>query len=244
MYKATSILVRRYILSLEKREMFFRKDILKFGNELAIDQLLHRLLQSREIVRIIRGVYMRRQADGWMPSHEDVSLAKAKLLEREISESSSSIAAKICTDPILKEMETKEQSNDFSDTLSFQTTGRSLSFKYQGKTIHFKETSGKKIKLNDSRLGKAINVLWYLGPELSPRDAEWFINKYLHRAERQRLRQILPALPTWLMTRLISILPSYLPFGYRAYNAEMFEKEDSQYEIRGEGLSLTDFEFH
>ncbi len=131
-----------------------------------------------------------------------------------------------------------------NNLLVFNTSGRSISFKYQETTIHFKETSARKIKLNDTRIGKAINILWYLGPYFPLEDTEWFLKKYLHRAERQQLSQMLPGLPTWLMERLKTILPSYIPIGYRGYDPELFEKEEGQYELKGSGPEFPNFDFH
>ncbi|QQR57523.1 MAG: hypothetical protein IPG59_21500 [Candidatus Melainabacteria bacterium] len=233
MEKTTAILVRRFLLSLKPRQIFFRSELRKFGNANTIDQCIYRLIDSERIVRLIEGVYLRHQADGWLPSAEEVGRAKAKELGRILTEEPKIIASKIG----LSSLEVTE--------IVFYTTGRTLNFRYQGKIIRFQEKSARKIKMNDSRLGKAINILWYLGPEFPLEDSRWFLRKYLHREERQQLRQDLPGVPEWLLTRLKELLPEYLPLGFRAYDADAYETEDSQYDIKGDGYPfIKTFDFN
>lgn len=141
---------------------------------------------------------MRRQADGWKPSVEEISRVRANMLARIIADDQRSAIEKICNP------------DQMTETLCFNTTGRSISFKYDGQTIQFKETTGRKIKLSDSRIGKATNILWYLGPEFPIEEARWFLIKYLHATERQHMRQELSGLPIWLMERLKQLIPAML----------------------------------
>ena len=95
MEKTTAILVRRFLLSLKPRQIFFRSELRKFGNANTIDQCIYRLIDSERIVRLIEGVYLRHQADGWLPSAEEVGRAKAKELGRILTEEPKIIASKI-----------------------------------------------------------------------------------------------------------------------------------------------------
>lgn len=220
---SASVLIRRFLLSLEPRRVFCRKELRGFGNADEVDCCLQRMIENREIVRLVKGMYMRRQSDGWLPSPEDVAKIKA-----------SSMGRIICEEP--KQTAHKLGIMDVDDTtLVFYTTGRPTSFKYMGVTILFKETASRKISLNDTRLGKAINMLWYLGPDFSPEIAELIVKKYLHKAERQQLRQELSGMPEWLLEKIKGFLPDYLPFGYRAYDPDYFESDESQYDLKGEG---------
>ncbi len=229
MSKQTSILIRRHILSLKPREIFYRADLLRYGTEHVVDQNIYRLRQANKIVRLLKGVYMRRQPDGWLPSPEVISEIRAKMLGRLICEDAETATVKICNP------------DEELETLSFNTTGRGLSFQYQGKTIRFKETTGKKVLLSESRIGKAVNVLWNLGPDLSIDETRWFLEKYLHSEERHQMRQQLSGLPPWLMERFKLILPDYIAIGYNGYHPESFENSTDQYKNRGNGPSLREF---
>ncbi len=226
MEKTTAILVQRFLLSLQPRQIFFRSELRGFGSANTIDQCIYRLIESDRIIRLIEGVYIRHQTDGWLPSAEEVGRAKAKELGRILAEEPKTIATKLGL------------TNLDGCEIVFYTTGRPLSFRYQGKIIRFKETSARKIKLNDSRLGKAVNILWYLGPDFPLEDSRWFLRKYLHREERQQLRQELPGVPEWLLTRLKGLLPEYLPLGFRSYDSDAFETENSQYDLKGDGFPM------
>jgi len=228
----TSTLIRRHILALQPREIFYRCDLLRYGKENVVDGNIYRLTASGEIVRLLKGVYIRRQNDGWKPSAKEMGLLRAEMLGRIITEDAQLTAEKIC------------KAEQPSQNLKFNTTGRSISFEYDGQTIQFKETAGKKIKLNDTRIGKATNILWYLGPDFPIEQARWFLIKYLHATERQQMRQELSALPAWLMERLKSILPNYIPFRYNGYQAELFNDSENQHELKGSGPSLNSFDFH
>lgn len=228
----TATLIRRHILSLQPKEVFYRGDLLRYGKDNVVDGCIYRAIKSGEIIRLLKGVYIRRRADGWKPSAKEISRIRAEMLGRIITEDA---------DSDIKNIRKPDQEND---SLTFNTTGRSIEFNYDGRTIRFKETTGKKIKLNDSRIGKAINILWYLGPDFPIVEARRFVIKYLHAVERQQMRQELSGLPVWLMERLISILPNYIPFRYNGYQAELFEDPQFKFESKGSGPSLDSFDFH
>ncbi|MBX9724015.1 MAG: hypothetical protein K2X81_21595 [Candidatus Obscuribacterales bacterium] len=234
----TSILIRRHILDLEPETVFFRKDLRKYGNKNAVDLAIYHFIKRGEIVRLLRGVYLRKQVSNWKPSTEQIAKIKAVMLGRLITEDSISMIKKIVDDEQIFD-QTSEEIN-----LVFNTTGRSLNFKYEGKTIHFKETSAKNIKLNDDRIGRAIVILWHLGEGLPLEDARWFLQKYLHRSERHYLRQNLPGLPEWLLEKLKSALPDYLPLGFKSYDSDQFTNEEETYNSKGTGPSLIHFDFH
>lgn len=228
----TATLIRRHILSLQPKEIFYRRDLLRYGKENVVDGCIYRAIESGEIIRLLKGVYLRRQRDGWKPSVEEISRIRAQMLGRMLTENPESNLEKICN-PELQ-----------SNTLIYNTTGRSIEFKYENQTIKFKETTGRKIKSNNSRIGKATNILWYLGPDFPLEESRWFLIKYLHAVERQQMRQELSGLPTWLMERLKQILPNYIPFRYNGYQVEIFEDTDIQFESKGSGPSLESFDFH
>lgn len=223
MRKSASVLIRRFLLSLKPRQIFCRKELRGFGNTGEVDCCLQRMVENREIIRLIKGIYILRQSDGWIPTPEEVAKIKARSMDRIISEQPKQTAHKLGL------IESDEK------TLTFNTTGRPISFKYQGVTIIFKEATSRKINLCDTRIGKAINVLWYLGPDFPQELAELIVKKYLHTAERQQLRQELSGMPEWLLERMKKLLPDYLPFGYPAYDPDYFETEESQFDLKGEG---------
>ncbi len=228
----TATLIRRHILSLQPKEIFYRRDLLRYGKDNIVDGCIYRAIRSGEIIRLLKGVYIRRRVDGWKPTAKEISRVRAEMLGRIITEDA---------DSDIKNISNPDHEND---SLTFNTTGRSIHFNYDGQIIRFRETTARKIKLNDSRIGKAINILWYLGPDFPIDEARRFIIKYLHAVERQQMRQELSGLPAWLMERLISILPNYIPFRYNGYQAEMFEDSRSKFDSKGSGPSLDTFDFH
>lgn len=227
MSKQTSILIMRHILSLKPREVFYRADLLRYGSEHVVDQKIYRLIQAKKIIRLLKGVYIRRQPDGWLPSAENIGAIRAKMLGRIICEDPDTLTAKICNP------------DEEFETLSFNTTGCTMSFEYLGKTIHFKESTGRKILRSETRIGKAINILLNLGPELSMQETRWFLEKYLSSDERQLMRQQLSGLPSWLMVKIKTVLPNYNPLGYNS-NTPEFSISDP-YQNHGSGPALRNF---
>lgn len=105
----TSILIRRYILGLEPKIIFSRKDLRKFGNKNAVDLAIYHFTKRGEIVRLFRGVYLRKEASNWKPSPEEIAKIKAATLGRLITEDSVSVIKKLWTmNKYLINLQTKE----------------------------------------------------------------------------------------------------------------------------------------
>ncbi|MBY0357025.1 MAG: hypothetical protein K2W82_03410 [Candidatus Obscuribacterales bacterium] len=177
--------IKRHIACLEDDKPFSTRDFLRYGSRGAIDQTLWRLVKKGEIVRVARGLFIRKGAE--KPTIKEVAEAKAKAFGRTIIAAGEEVAKKLGL----------IEAENISETV-YAVNGRSSSFRCGEQVIKLQGTSPRKMGLRDDDVGEVIRALWHKGkaecrPEIL-KDATQFLN----RRERQELRDSEYLMPYWM----------------------------------------------
>lgn len=132
-------------------KLFTTRQFLACGSRGAVDQCLYLLVKSGEIIRVARGVFMRKGSP--QPSVLSVARKKAAAFGKRIFEHGADTAVEL----------TLLQSGN--QTPVFACTGRSSSFRCGDATIRLQGTSPRKLHGEDCLVGRVIRALWHLGKE-------------------------------------------------------------------------------
>jgi len=144
--------IRRFISYLEEGEIFTTRDVLLFGLRNAVDRALSRLVASGRIIRLARGVFVRKTLVSRTYSDLEIATAKAHAFGRQILKS-----PLLVSDPLGQGFLEPECDN------TFFIDGHSSKFKIGDKTITFKHSAPRKRMLSKTKAGETARALWKLG---------------------------------------------------------------------------------
>lgn len=133
-------LVKCYVAGLQPDQLFTTRDCLVFGSRTAVDQVLSRLVKSKVLVRLTRGVFTRNSLNQPKPSPYEVARIKASSFGRHIVAGDSMV---------LQEPEQEAQPNK---KIVFLTNSSSSTFKYDDITIYLKQACWRKMSLQESKV--------------------------------------------------------------------------------------------
>jgi hypothetical protein len=183
----TATLIRRFIFSLAKDYIFTTRQCLIYGPRSAVDYTLHMLVKKEVILRLARGVFVRN--DGQTPqfSPSVVATVKAMAFGKEVFSHASTLRAKFSLNG--EDFNSKEH--------TFAVNGSTSSFKYGQLSIHLKHIGPRKARLQETKAGQALRLLWDLKKHLN-QDLIMKVTRYFSRSDREELRRSLSTLPAWL----------------------------------------------
>ncbi len=196
--------IRHHLSSLQQDEPFTTRDLLTYGSRRAIDHCIFRLVEGGEIHRLARGVFVKIRANG---SHRKFSVEEIAHIK------ANSFGRKLHTHPFKKAKELAVKlgligphekwigEKDELET-TFEISGPSSSFIYEGKRIYFKRTTRRKIQLDDSRVGLLARALWYNGKDnsylLQFEEAKRLVMAELNFKDKDVLNRSAALIPAWL----------------------------------------------
>lgn len=164
-------------------ELLTTRQLLGWGSRAAVDQATYQLVKSGWIIRVARGVFMRKGSR--MPTVLEVAKAKAQAFGKQVYEHGANIAKQLGFAP-------RE-----GRRTTFLCTGRSSSFRFGKIVIRFVGTSPRKLAGGDALSGKAIRAMWNLGkntctPEmLSSTYSNW-------GPAEEEIHELASLLPEWM----------------------------------------------
>jgi hypothetical protein len=177
-------LVRRYINGLEKSQIFTTRELLSYGTRGAVDQATYALVKKEEIVRLARGVFVRKKEREYEAI--EVAKAKARWFGKKIGRHGKDIA---------KEWGLIREGNEEE---KFAVSGRTTKFRYGEKTINLIGTAGRKMYLGEGEAGEVIRGMWYYG-ERSVEEGKIKVNMWrMRREEREKFNGGGAWMPAWL----------------------------------------------
>ncbi len=196
--------IRRHISGLKQDEPFTTRELITYGSRRAIDNCIFRLVEGGEIHRLARGVFVKIRANG---SHKKFTIEEIAHIK------ANSFGRKLHTHPFKKAKELavimglirphekwKGETQEIETT--FEISGPSSSFIYEGKRIYFKRTTRRKIQLEDSKAGLLARALWYNGIRASEmlrtENAQRLVMAGLNYKDREELLQSAALIPAWL----------------------------------------------
>lgn len=179
--------IRQHISELPPHKLFTTRDLLNYGTRSAVDNAIHKLVKFSEIVRVVPGVF-RSPHRNEIVGITELAQVKAKSFGRTIV----SYAEDVAIDLGL----VVEQ--DANGEFFFATDGRTSSFRFGPLKIHLKGTSPRKMALGDSRVGKTIRALCYLGQERVSDGLIELATSWLTESEREESGSLCAFMPAWL----------------------------------------------
>jgi len=178
-----SIIIRQMIAAIELNQIFSTRQFLSYGKRAAVDQVFYRLVKSKQIKRVARGLFIKKGST-W-PTLEEIAIAKAKAFGRLLVEHSGKIASqlKLCEAP----------TKNF-----FDISGRSSKFNSHGSRIHYQGIANRKMLLDGTELGRSVRAIW-------KQKRENFDSKCV-----AALRQALCSFDSSMLPRLSLLMPAWI----------------------------------
>jgi hypothetical protein len=205
--------IRQHYSRLSSEMLFTTRDLLGYAPRAAIDNATHTLVKYGELIRVARGVFARPERTSVITISEIASV-KARSFGRVIISHAADVA---CELGLVGDDKRNPEP-------TFATNGRTSSFRFGPIRIHFKGTSPRQITLGESKEGRTIRGLCYMGKErLKPEAVESAIDK-LSDAERVEAGSLCRFMPTWLSQY-------FYPFyrrGHRIFNILFYNEQDSK----------------
>ncbi len=196
--------IRRHISSLRQDEPFTTRELITYGSRKAIDNCIFRLVEGGEIHRLAWGVFVKIRANG---SHkkftiEEIAHIKANSFGRKLHTHPFKKAKELAVILGLVRPHEKWKGEKVELETTFEISGPSSSFIYEGKRIYLKRTTRRKIQLDDSKVGLLARALWYNGKDasywLEVEDNLIRVMAGLHYRDRVELNQSAALIPSWL----------------------------------------------
>ena len=197
--------IQRYISTLPEGQVFTTRDCLVYGTRATVDKALQRFVRLEQIIRLARGVFVRNIGNIKIPTMLEMAIIKAKAFGKELRIHGMDTAS------IHKLVEAGNQEP------TYYVDGSTSSFAYQGRQIHLKKASKKRMMMSDSNAGRAIRALWAIGRKA----IRWsHLDKISHlwhsnNEEKQKIYLAKAWMPAWLgdffpPTRYLGPEPNWL----------------------------------
>lgn len=182
--------IRVFAARLAPNEMFHTSQVLAFGTRWAVDKALSRLVQSRVLHRLGRGLFIQAGPDALLVTAEAAARYKAAAFGNQIVEHATDTGHRLGI-----------QSRP-NPAPTFATSGCSSSFLFNGETrVYFKRASARKRQLSQTKMGDVVRALWQLGRKNCDLEDIRTANISPGRSDRLQLPSLAGLMPTWLHCR-------------------------------------------
>lgn len=182
--------VRRHINKIGANAMFVTRDVLHCGRRGAVDSVLFRLVQSGDLIRLARGVFISSRAGSALPSLIEIVKAKASAFNRAIFAHAANAAAHLGL-----------IFSGYNERL-FASDGSNSSFLVHayGTRVEFRNVCPRKRDDVDSEVIRAIRGIW-LACQPAGRIDEKTRRLVIRKLGREKWDQLLTKfqiLPAWI----------------------------------------------
>jgi len=182
----TAASIRRHITRLADDQIFSTREFLTYGLRGAVDQALYRLVKSKYIVRLARGVFIKNSKTLQLPSIKDIAIAKARAFGKRLSMHG------------LDALDKFGLSVGGAEFPSFVALGTTSSFKALGVQVDVRGLAPRYIRLGDSTAGLAIRAMRQL-----PKSRRTLIDlnqtmANMFRTDRETMWRSVWTMPSWL----------------------------------------------
>jgi len=194
----TSQAIRKYIFSLPEGTLFTTGDLLDLGRRAAIDQCLHLMVKSVEIIRWTPGVFMRaEEINNRVPSALEVAIVKARRFGKEIAQHGKDAAAKLglC-----------EEGNQ---TPTFLTNAKTSSFLFARQVrVRLHGTVPRKLFTPDQLGDSVVKAFWQMGNNDETIELIWKMIERLNAAQKKQVSAMRSKMPSWMSDCLFFASPA------------------------------------
>jgi hypothetical protein len=190
----TANAIRQAIEALPQGKPFPAKDLLQLGTRAAVDQVLYRMAKDNEILRVVRGIYMRPKWNKYvnapvMPELYEVAELIATVRGAKIGLTGAEAAHML---GLTTQMPTQPV---------YATTGRTGEVRIGKNTIRLRHVAPRQMQYAGTAVGTAIAALRYLGKEHVTSKVIGTLERTLTKEDFQTLRTATTALPAWAMDK-------------------------------------------
>ena len=194
-----------HILDLHPTAVFTTRDVLQYGTRSAVDQCLYRLVKTRFITRLTRGMFVR--DPNVEITLDEIARIKAVAFGRQIIEHATRTLKDLRVSKPLDHFqdldsedshETRKREKAYSPSNTFAIDGHSSRFQSCLGPVEFHGIAPRKARLSETKTGRRIYALWYFGDDERIAPAVKAVCRDLNRKDREDLRRASPLTPAWL----------------------------------------------
>jgi hypothetical protein len=182
--------IKHRIQEYPQGQPFSSRILLGLGTRAAVDKALSRLVESGEVKRVSRGVYVRPKFNKYVGAvvPEPIEVVRAKLeAENETLQVNGAEAARQF------QFTTQVPTRNV-----FYTSGSSRKFRIGNLSVELKHVAPRKLILAGQPAGTALTALWYLGKENVSKAVIERIAETLPPKEFEALKSEKAAMPVWM----------------------------------------------
>ncbi len=177
--------IHRHIRRLPATQIVTTRELLQYGSRAAVDQALYRMVKSKFLRRLARGVFLRDA--NFKPSAKEIAYAKAAAFGRRLIKHAAATLSELGFQNSRLNLETNFAVD--TDSSSFWTIwGR----------IYLHAIGPRKFSLASSVIGERVYALWHLGASRCRSEHVTVASRSLRRTEREELRHLARFMPAWL----------------------------------------------
>ena len=176
--------IRAHIDRLPEDAIVTTRDLLQYGFRNTIDKSLSRLVDTKVLARVARGVFIKYGSPE--PSPLQAAIAKAKAFGKDLVTHGQEIA---------REFQLTDRAE--SPQLIYQVKGRSSSFLFLGRRIYLRGAVAKKMVGGETKVARVVRALSFLGRNLGRTQLHTAIS-HVDQAERHLLLESARWMSSWL----------------------------------------------
>lgn len=182
---STTLFIRRHIYALPDSTPFSTRSLLCYGSRTAVDKALYRMVKTRFIERLARGVFVRVRRSRMHIGIEEIASVKARAFGKVILPHALNHAVDSGLMPKRHEY-------------VLDTLGYSSSFGTIYTRVRFKKVTPRKFNLGDCPAGKVARCLWQFGKRDCTSELVEKLIRPLNRFQLCDLRESAGYIPAWL----------------------------------------------
>ena len=191
--------IRRHIAGLPDGAIFSTKDVVQCGRRNTIDQTLWRMVRSKEIERLARGVFVSSRTRKLEYSDYEIAEQKTKGFGNEIVLTGQECALEL---GLIANQRDAPKVEESEAPRTFLTTGCTTRFRRGDHYIYLRKASSTKTRLADDNTGKAVRALWWRKAENLDIRAIYKAIKQLDNNDYHIVMNQAAIIPSWLRDQL------------------------------------------
>lgn len=199
--------IKEYIQSIPRGRLFTARALQHLASPANTRKVLERLVQSGEIQRTARGIYVKPKKTRFseaLPSAKEIALASAKAHGETIAMHGAEAARQL-------QLTTQVQTRPV-----FYTSGNTRKIHAGNLTILLQHVGPRKLALPNTMAGTVISALWYLGKEHVTQET---LNRLALKITKNELNQTL---------KNMGLMPAWMANQFYTYQQNMRLSNDSK----------------
>lgn len=188
---SASKLISKFIENFPIGEPFASSELLKFGSRSNIDQILSRLVKTKKITRVARGIFVKQEI---IPYVGNVLPEPSKIAETVARVSGETIAVHGAEAARQLQLTTQVPTKPI-----FLTSGTTRHIKIGNTEVYLKHVAPRKIVNSKNIVGLVISALWYLGKNHVNGPVISKVKSKLTDEQFQQVQSSMESMPGWMV---------------------------------------------